>query len=319
MNSDYKPPLLLWNGHLQTMYPALFRKITPVRPFIRERIDTPDGDFLDLDWMKDANKRLIILNHGLEGNSDRTYMIGMANTMFQAGYDVLAWNYRGCSGEMNRLPILYHSGATYDLQTVTRHVQGSYEEIHLIGFSLGGNLVLKFLGESDHPEIKSAATFSVPLDLRSGAVHLSNIQNLAYSKRFLRSLKRKALMKHEQFPGIFDLSRLNEIKSVYQFDDLITSPIHGFDSAEDYYRKSSSMFFLPQINTKTLIVNSINDPFLPKTCLDLSLTRGNQHIHFEVLEQGGHCGFPMDLKMDTSWAEKRAMNFITGVDYNSNR
>lgn len=145
-NTSYTGPSVLFNGHLQTIFPALFRKHLSL-PFDRERITTPDGDFLDLDWLRQDSKKLVIICHGLEGDSRRPYMRGMAKHFFQNKYDVLTWNFRGCSGELNIRPFFYHSGATYDLETVVNHAAEKYAQVYLIGFSLGGNLTLKYLGE----------------------------------------------------------------------------------------------------------------------------------------------------------------------------
>lgn len=160
---NYSPPFLLFNPHLETIYPALLRRVT-LQPYQRERITTPDNDFLDLDWLKQGFKKLIIISHGLEGNTQRAYMKGMAKAGYRQGYDILTWNYRGCSEEMNKTLGFYHSGATHDLATVVGHAEasGQYTEIFLVGFSLGGNLTLKYLGEErDRPaSLKKAVAFS---------------------------------------------------------------------------------------------------------------------------------------------------------------
>ena len=192
MSPSYTPPLLLFNKHLETIFPSVARKIALV-PYQRERITTPDQDFLDLDWLKQGSSKLIILSHGLEGNSSRPYVRGMAKAGFVKGYDILAWNYRGCSEEMNRQLRFYHSGATEDLDTVIAHSQSvGYREIYLIGFSLGGNITLKYLGERKVSALlKKAVVFSVPMDLHASCKKISMPGNRIYANRFFAEFKRK--------------------------------------------------------------------------------------------------------------------------------
>ena len=189
----YRAPYYLFNGHLQTIVPSLLRK-TPLPFYERERITLPDADFLDLDWARTGSRQLVIISHGLEGDTSRPYVKGMAAAMNRLGLDALAWNFRGCSGESNRLLRAYHSGATEDLDQVVRHVQQtrSYEHLALVGFSLGGNLTLKYLGEKGteiDPRIKSAVAISVPCDLQKSAEQLGRLRNRMYQKRFIRSLR----------------------------------------------------------------------------------------------------------------------------------
>ncbi|MGB3180340.1 MAG: alpha/beta fold hydrolase [Cyclobacteriaceae bacterium] len=318
----YSPPPYLFNKHLQTIVPALLRKVKGVH-YRRERIDTPDGDFLDLDWsvLPQGNKKLIIVSHGLEGDSRRPYVLGMVRAFNGAGYDAMAWNYRGCSGEMNRLPRFYHSGATEDLQLVLQHCIETkvYEEIVLIGFSLGGNLTLKYLGEkplatrgSAFPGvIKKAAVFSVPLDLHDCLRELSKPHNYIYSRRFLRNLKEKVRQKAALMPDDIDADLLSEVKDLKTFDNLYTSILHGFSDAVDYYEQCSSLQFLEKIDLQTLIVNAANDPFLGVNCYPVSGLADHPHITFEVPEQGGHCGFADNRDRDLYWSERRALSFVT--------
>lgn len=302
---------MLFNGHLQTVYPALVRKHNSV-VYTRERIDTPDGDFLDLDWCKKGNKKLVILSHGLEGSSYRQYITGMVQEMIRQHYDTLAWNFRGCSGETNKALIMYHSGATDDLRSVVNYAAPMYEKIHLIGFSLGGNLTLKYLGERElHHKVRRAVVFSVPLDLKSGAENLSKLSNKIYELRFLKSLSRKIIQKKKQYPNQVDLSRLKKIRRVYDFDDIYTAPIHGFKDAEDYYHQCSSRYFLDEIVIPTLIVNAKNDPLLTRESLDPALALSNPNITFELPDHGGHCGFPGLMDGTSYWSEKRASAFFS--------
>ena len=194
-HSSYVPPCLLANGHLQTLLPSLFRKVRGVA-YQRERIATPDSDFLDLDWAANGAHRLAMIAHGLEGDSKRAYALGIVKALCKNGWDAVVWNARGCSGESNRVLRFTHSGAIEDLQTVISHVTETrdYDEVALIGFSLGGNLTLKYLGERSrelNPRIKKAAAFSVPCDLQSSSLRLAGLANKIYMRRFLRSLRKK--------------------------------------------------------------------------------------------------------------------------------
>ncbi|MFD2037597.1 YheT family hydrolase [Belliella marina] len=309
---DYSNPKWLFNGHLQTIVPGLFRSVVSL-PFERERIRTEDGDFLDLDWLKNGNDKLLIISHGLEGNSKRPYMLGMANQFFGKGFDVVNWNFRGCSEEMNQKPIFYHSGATYDLDTVINHANRAYKEVYLIGFSLGGNLTLKYLGENhtSKTKIKKAVAISVPLHLESSCTKISSRENMVYSKRFLITLKEKIAKKSLLFPNEIQANLLRKIKTLKDFDDHFTGPIHGFKDAHDYYEQNSSLHFLDKINIPTLILNAQNDPFLSKECFPASLGNSLPNIWMEFPKHGGHVGFsPRKLK-EIYWSEKRAFEFIT--------
>ncbi|MEM9325951.1 MAG: alpha/beta fold hydrolase [Bacteroidota bacterium] len=298
------------NGHLATIYPALVRRITLPSPYERERIPTPDDDFLDLDWIRAGRERLVIISHGLEGNSERAYIQGMAHAFWSCGFDVLAWNYRSCGTEMNRSLTMYHSGATADLACVVDHaIRQGYGSIQLVGFSLGGNLTLKYLGEKARPqEIKKAVVFSVPLDLSAGSDHISRRENRIYERRFLRSLKRKVIAKKVQFPSL-DTTRLDEIQTLRAFDDRFTAPLHGFVDAEDYYQQCSSRYFLKSINRPALVVNAANDPFLPTACLDPGLFEDAPFASFEKPALGGHCGFASFKNKPWYWSEQRALAY----------
>ena len=310
ISDSYSPPFWQFNGHLQTIIPALSRKVVLPYPYIRERLNTPDGDFLDLDWLKKGNDSLVILCHGLEGSSTRPYILGMARHFFENGVDVLAWNYRGCSGELNNQLRMYHSGATDDLDLVVKHAHKKYQTIYLVGFSLGGNLSLKYLGEQgDQAVIKRAVTFSVPLDLYDGVQYLSKGFNIVYTKRFLKTLTSKIKLKHQQFPDQIDLSHINRIKNVFDFDDLYTSKIHGFDDAIDYYTQCSCIHFIDRIKIPTLIVNASNDTMIGKVALNPKTVSDHPFVQFLLTRQGGHCGFATS-GASVYWSEQSALDFI---------
>jgi uncharacterized protein len=309
--ADYLPPPFLFNGHLETIFPALFRRVS-ITAYQRERIDTPDGDFLDLDWIRQDSTKLVIIQHGLEGNSFRPYVKGMAKTFFDNSFDVLAWNYRGCSQEMNRLLRFYHSGATDDLGFVVSHaLQRNYTEVYLIGFSLGGNLTLKYLGErAVDKRIRKAVVFSVPVHLESSCKKISSPSNRLYARRFIKSLKHKVMTKSKLMPGQLDATMLNKIKTLIEFDDVYTAPLHGFENAHHYYEQCSAIRFLPSIRIPTLIVNTANDPFLSKECFPLAVCAQNPSLHLHVPDRGGHVGFAQFNKNGVYWSEQRALHFI---------
>jgi predicted alpha/beta-fold hydrolase len=306
---NYRRPFFLFSGHLETIYPAILRDVNLT--YERERITTSDNDFLDLDWVKKQSKKLVIISHGLEGNSTRAYVKGMARALSLKGFDILAWNFRGCGDEMNRQLRFYHSGATDDLDAVVRHgIDRGYSEIFLIGFSLGGNLTLKYLGERQaHNPIVKAAVFSTPLDLYTSCLKISKPSNQIYARRFLTSLKQKILCKSALVAGL-DLKGLEQISTILEFDDRYTAPLHGFQDALDYYKKCSSINFLESIGIPTLIVNAQNDPFLSELCYPVTECKCHRYIKFENPRHGGHVGFAQFNKNGLYWSEERALSFF---------
>lgn len=309
---NYKAPLFLFNAHLETIYPSLIRRVeTP--PYSRERIETPDRDFLDLDWIRAGSKKLIIISHGLEGNSTRAYVKGLARASLAARFDVLAWNFRGCSGQINKQLKFYHSGATYDLDLVVNHALGQgYEEIYLGGFSLGGNLTLKYLGErAVDQRIKRAVVFSVPLHLHSSCLKISKPSNWIYANRFLKSLKAKVVQKHALFPEL-DIRPLTSIRTIMDFDDRYTATLHGFSGAAEYYEKNSSLHFINNIAIPTLIINALNDPFLSPECFPIKEYQHHPAVRIEVPRRGGHVGFAQFTSKGLYWSEVRGVTFLEG-------
>ena len=338
--STYEPPARLWNGHLQTIIPSLFRKVAVT--YVRERIDTPDDDFLDLDWSASVSNEqptansegasppvtagcslptahcLVILSHGLEGSSTSTYLAGMVRHLTRSGFDCLAWHARSCSGEMNRQQRFYHIGDTDDLHHVIQHaLTKGYQTVYLMGFSAGGNVTLKYLGERSgniDPAIKKAVTFSVPLDLIGSTRRLERWDSLVYNYRFNRTLKRKVLQKAALMPGVFETGPVSKSRSVREFDSLFTAPMNGFRDVTDYYTRSSSLQFVPNIAIPTLIVNAKNDPFLSPECFPEAMARELPNVWMEFPEQGGHCGFASKasgINGGSYWSEERAVAFLT--------
>jgi predicted alpha/beta-fold hydrolase len=228
----------------------------------------------------------------------------------------LAWNYRGCSGEINKTTRFYHSGATDDLDLVIHYAirKAQYKNIVLVGFSLGGNVTLKYLGEQGiklHNAVQKAVTFSVPLDLYGSSLQIEKPVNYVYKTRFLKSLKNKIYAKAGLMPGKFDTGPLNKIRSIFAFDDQYTAPLHGYEGAKDYYARCSAIHFISDIRIPTLIVNAKNDSFLSKTCYPGKDQLDNKYIYFEAPIYGGHCGFkPRIASPDGSyWSERRAIEF----------
>jgi predicted alpha/beta-fold hydrolase len=312
---SYSPAWWLRNGHFQSIYPSLFRKLDD-RSFVRERIETPDNDFLDLDWICSGHKRLVVLTHGLEGHSRRPYMLGMAAAAMKS-WDVLSWNFRSCGGEPNRHLASYHSGATHDLETVINYaISKSYKEIALVGFSIGGNKTLKYLGmlgEALSSKILGAVVFSVPCDLSSSSKQLALRKNTLYMKNFLNSLKQKLKEKQNSYPNDIDLKSFSKIKNFYDFDSQFTAPMNGFESAEEYWSKSSSKQYIEYIKVPTLMVSAKNDPFLTPECFPYELAGRNSMLTLETPEFGGHVGFMSINKNKRYWSELRAMEYLESL------
>ncbi|UYZ61446.1 YheT family hydrolase [Hymenobacter weizhouensis] len=317
--SRYQPPFYLFNGHLQTIVPSLWRTVPEVR-YDRERVETDDGDFLDLDWSRlpaePPTDALGIVSHGLEGDAGRPYVRGMVRALNQAGMDVLAWNYRSCSGEMNRLLRSYHLGDTDDLDFVVRYALGTgrYRRVYLTGFSAGGNVTLKYLGENPARvprEVQRAAVFSVPTDLKSSSYHIARRENRIYLRRFLKSLRAKMRQKAALLPGQIDLSDLDQLADFPQFDDRFTAPMHGFTSADEYYEHASSGRYLSGIRIPTLLVNAQNDPFLPPSCFPREIAAQSPYVFLETPSEGGHVGFGEGTPDGEYYSERRAVEFLT--------
>lgn len=313
LTSAYTPPLLFKNGHVSTVYYGLFRKIQDLEQK-RERLELDDGDFMDLDWSY-ANRpatKVVILLHGLEGHSQRPYITGSAKYFNRAGYDCCAVNFRGCSGEPNRLYRSYHSGATEDLEAVVTHLLEAkkYTDLYIKGVSLGGNMALKYAGEGRvlPKELKGIVAVSAPCDLYSSLRALMSWENVPYARRFRKHLVAKLKAKQPKFPELLPDNEINRIKTLKDFDDVYTSRAHGFADALDYYAQCSSLQFLPAIKIPSLIINAKNDSFLGPECYPFTEATANKHIYLEVPSYGGHVGF-YDVQ-NIAYTEKRALKFL---------
>lgn len=302
------------NKHLETILPALFRKVNV--KYTRERLELADGDFIDLDWINNGNKNILILFHGLEGSSQSQYIKGFAKHFSNHYFDVCAVNFRSCSGENNRLLTSYHMGQSNDINLIVEHIlkQKRCDKIVLGGFSLGGNVLLKYLGENAnqlHQKIKCAFTFSVPIDLAASSHVLSNNFNKPYMINFLKSLNKKIIEKSKHFPNQVDISGIEKIKTFSEWDAKYTAKLHGFKSAHDYYSKCNSLQFLYKITIPTLLVNALNDPFLTKTCFPIELAKKHDYLHLETPKKGGHVGFSMNGIHGNYYSEIRALEFVS--------
>lgn len=309
----YYPPIILRNGHLQSIYPSLFRK-APSITCVRERIETPDGDFLDLDWSKKNHKRLAILSHGLEGHSRRPYILGMAKYAQEHNWDVLSWNFRGCSDTPNYHAYSYHSGKTEDLALVITHaIKQGYTEVALIGFSIGGNKTLLHLGRNSQSipkEVIAAVGISVPCDLSASSKHLAQFSHKLYMQNFLKSFKQKLDEKQSRFPDIINTKNFHKIKNFKDFDERYTAPLNGFKSAEQYWEESSSLFHLQSIKVPSLILNAKDDPFLPSECYPFKYASSNNTLTLDVPKYGGHVGFMPERQSLAYFSERKAIQFI---------
>ncbi|MBX3662528.1 MAG: hydrolase [Burkholderiales bacterium] len=313
----YRAPRWLPGGNLQTLYPALLAPV-PAVAWHRERQDTPDGDFIDLDWTEpgggDGRQPLLALFHGLEGSSNSHYARALMHAAMQRGWQGVVVHFRGCSGEINRLPRAYHSGDSAEIDWILRRLRESHAgPLFACGISLGGNALLKWLGEQGPAAtgiLQRAAGISAPLDLQAAATALERGFNLAYTGHFLATMKRKSLAKLRAHPGLFDAARLRAARTLREFDDLVTAPLHGFRGVDDYYDRSSSKPYLARIRVPTLLLNARNDPFLPSAALPAP-----HELAAEVTalfpDEGGHVGFP-DPAGTLDWLPHTVLEFFTG-------
>lgn len=292
--APYVAPGWLRGAHPQTIWP-LFRK-GPLPAYRRERWTTPDHDFIDLDWIAGPdNAPLVAMFHGLEGSSRSHYARRLMHAVAARGWRGVVIHFRGCSGTPNLLPRAYHSGDSAEIDWVLRRLRQMLPgvDMYAVGISLGGNALLKWLGEQGGAAfsvIRAAASISPPLDLAAANDVLSHGFNLVYARHFLKTLIPKAIAKLAQHPGIYSADRVRSARTLQDFDDAVTAPLHGFHDAADYYARSSAKQFLGGISLPTLLINSRNDPFLPATVLPRR-SEMSAHVVHETPAQGGHVGF----------------------------
>jgi hypothetical protein len=315
LTSDFSPSLPFRNGHFNTVYRPLFMK--EKHQYERKRITTWDHDFLDLDFSFVGSDTLALLIHGLEGSSESKYMISTSQELNLAGFDTVCLNLRGCSGEDNLLLPTYHSGKTEDVDFVVEHLIQHYphKNLVIIGYSLGGNLTLKYMGEyadTISSKVKLAVAVSVPVDLTTSSQEMSSLKNKLYMEEFLKTLRLKVLEKSHKFPDYeLDKSALFKAKNFKDFDALYTAPVFGFSSPEDYWLKASSKPYLPKIKKPSLLITSLDDPFLSKECYPYEEAEASDHFSLEVTKYGGHVGYISSFKQkDNRWLECRIRRFI---------
>lgn len=311
--SDYRAPRWLPGGHLQTLVPRYLRRLQLLGEPVE--IELPDGDCLHADLYRATapDAPLLILSHGLEGSARSGYILGMTRVALAHGCSVLAWNLRSCGPQLNRTPAIYHSGCSDDLDRVIHWAEEhQWRRLLLAGFSLGGNVTLKWLGEQGEAArargVEAAATASVPIDLHACVRELERPVNWVYHKYFVRSMKRRLKAKAGQFPGHYDLQRLASLSTLWQLDEHYTAPLNGFRDAADYYARCSGRFFLESIRVPTLLVTAGNDPFFNATCYPRFQAATSEHLLFESPRTGGHMGFwggPGDW-----WLERRFLNYL---------
>ncbi len=312
-NDSYTPPFFLRGKHSQTIFPALFRKIKGLPSPQEKTLHLSDGDELFYDHYAMGNQKAVIISHGLEGNSKRPYILGLTKICIANGYDVIAWNFRSCGGKMNKVLRFYHSGATDDLDSIVEMVAKDYSVIHLAGFSLGANLILKFTGEGladKYPSISKVAALCAPVDLKGGSITINKKSNTIYAKRFLKKLTVKIIEKAKLMPDQLDVSHLENVHTLFDFDNYYTSQLHGFLDANDYYEQCSAIKYIHQIKKETLVLNAINDPLLPRETLHEEEFISIKNVTLELTNNGGHCGYPTFSNDGYYWSEKRIIQFF---------
>lgn len=317
--APHRPSWWLPGGHLQTLGGKYLRRPGPF-PLERERIDTTDGDFLDLDFGPDPNPEapMVLLLHGLEGFSHRPYMIQAAQALTSKGMASVGLNFRSCSGEPNLQPRMYHSGGTEDVAHVLQFLKSRWPQrsFGAIGFSLGGNVLMKLMGEREDGGtslLQAAVGISVPYDLAAGAVYMQEgVPGWYYTRYFLRSLKEKVRAKEGLLKTVLDLEKVYAAETLIEFDDHATGPLHGFKDAADYYRQCSCNQFLHRIRVPTLLFHSRNDPFLPPRAIPHEAVAGNPALFPAFARRGGHVGFLEGAipGLPTFWTEDEGTRFL---------
>jgi len=311
--AGFRAPWWCRGPHLQTLWPHLFRH-RPRPRYRRERLELPDGDFLDLDWLGPATPGpLVVILHGLEGSSSSHYVRALAHGLAARGLASVVMHQRGCSGEPNRLARFYHAGETEDLRLVLEHCRRRRPagRLYAVGYSLGGNVLLKWLGQAQDTLLDAAAAVSVPFRLDYGARRLEKGVSRLYQAHLIRGMKRSVARKRRRMPHPVDPDTLSRCRTFEQIDTCLTAPLHGFQDAWDYYARSSCRQFLASIHTPTLIVHALDDPFMtPGAVPDASEL--SPAIRLELSGHGGHCGFVAGTLpwRPRYWLDKRLPEFI---------
>jgi predicted alpha/beta-fold hydrolase len=310
-SSNYLAPSRWYkNPHVSTIYLGRFKKTIPPN-YQRERIELEDGDFLDVDFVLKSKETAIILCHGLEGASVRAYNNTSSQYFLEKDFSVFAWNNRSCSGEMNRLPLLYHHAVIEDVEVIVNWVlEKGFQRVYLMGFSMGGAQVMNYLGRKIIDDrIKAAVAVSTPIHLKDSAETLKKGFNKVYLKNFTRKITKKLKIKQEQYPDLIDWSKLKSIKTFDEVDEYFTAPLHGFLDKEDYYEKASPDYSMEKIKTPVLVINAWDDPFLGENCYPIDFAQKHAFVYLEIPENGGHCAFPMK-NSPYSYSEIRGFEFF---------
>ena len=314
MEASYQPPWWYRGRHLQTIWGPLFRRLRRP-PLRRERWPTPDGDFLDLDWLE-GDSPLVVILHGLEGSSGSHYARGLLLEAAALGWRAVVFHFRSCSGELNRGPRLYHAGETSDLDWVIGKLieREPTTPLGLVGVSLGGNVALKWLGERGEgapAQVRAAATISTPFDLTACALSLDRgLNRPLYTARFLRSMRAKVRAKRRLYDGLVNVPAALRARTFAVYDRLATAPINGFADERDYWARASSGPYLARIRRPCLLINAANDPFVPAVTLPTAVVAGSPWLEAAFLPEGGHVGFLEGPWGRRSWAERRALAFL---------
>ena len=316
--SHFKPAWWLPGPHAQTLWASLCR-LTPRPVYHRQRLELSDGDFLDIDWAQPAQSPdcpLVLILHGLEGSSRSSYVRGLVVALQRCKVQSVVLNFRGCSGEVNRLQRTYHSGETGDLDQIVRWLHHHFPNrpLVVVGYSLGGNVLLKWLGErSDDAPVTAAAVAGAPMQLNVCADRMEQGFSRVYLWQLVRSLRAKVHRKFAHKPGIVDLTRVARCRGFWSFDEHVTAPLHGFTSAADYYQRSSARQYIRDIARPTLVVHAADDPFMTSDVLPRSHEK-SPNVALQVSESGGHVGFVEGAGifglLPTYWLDNRISNFI---------
>ncbi|HMG17050.1 MAG TPA: alpha/beta fold hydrolase [Saprospiraceae bacterium] len=308
-------PLYAYNKHLATIVPSIFRKVNGIE-YLRERLILKDNDFLDIDVVYNKNNKAVILSHGLEGNSEKSYIKGTAKLFLENGWDIIAWNCRSCSGEMNKAKRIYHHGEVEDIGEVVDWavVKNQYKSIGLIGFSMGGVINTKYIA-TQKANLSDKLTFNIavstPCDLEACALTLDQKNNFIYKRKFFKSLKDKLMLKADQYPGMIDTDLLQRIKYWRDFDEHFSAGMNGFANRRAFYQQATLNNFLEDVTIPTLILNAANDPLIPIESNPSSIAKSNKMLQVEITKYGGHCGYSL-RKDEYTYAERSALRFAEG-------
>jgi uncharacterized protein len=318
LEPPYRGPAWLPGGHLQTIWPYLLRR--PAVPVRRERVTAPDGDFWDFDWIAPTQPRagapLVVLFHGLEGNSGSHYARALLVALAARGWRGVVPHFRGCSGEPNRMPRAYHSGDHEEAHAMLAAIRARVAPdavVYAVGVSVGGSVLLNWLGRMGRDAarvVDAAAAVSTPLDLAAAGVAIGQGLNRIYTLNFLSTLKPKSLALARRFPGLLDAARIRRVRTMYEFDDAVTAVLHGFAGTTDYWERASSKPWLPGVAVPTLVLNARNDPFVPEESLP-GPDAVSPCVRLDQPAGGGHAGFlsgPFPGHLE--WLPRRLLDFF---------